>query len=104
MLVKLHGENMTFCGAAKSVPSAKNHQKITKSSALGREIIQQVLDTFTDHKADITGVIYPYLIDDQLKYFLYHHAKMNNKRIVILDYEFMTKLLDKYIEDGNLSV
>lgn len=104
MLVKLHGETMTFCGAAKSVPSAKKNQKITKSSTLGREIIQQVLDTFTDHKTDITGVIYPYLIDDQLKYFLYHHAKMNNKRIVILDYEFMTKLLDKYIEDGNLSI
>lgn len=104
MLVNLHGKNMTFCAAAKSVPSAKKNQKITKASQLGREIIQQVLDIFTDSRAEIVGVIYPYLIDDQLKHFLYHHAKMNNKRIVILDYEFMSKLLDKYIEDNQLSM
>lgn len=29
---------------------------------------------------------------------------MNNKRIVILDYDFMVKLLDKYIADNNLLV
>ena len=104
MLVNLHGRNMTFCGAAKSVPSNTKNQKITKSSALGREIIQQTLDMFSDSKAEIVGVIYPYLIDDQLKFFLYHQAKMNNKRIVILDYDFMVKLLDKYIADNNLLV
>lgn len=104
MLVNLHGKNMTFCAAAKSVPSIKKNQKITKASQLGREIIQQVLDTFTDRRAEIVGVIYPYLIDEQLKHFLYYHAKVNNKRIVILDYEFMLKLLDKYVEDHNLSL
>lgn len=102
MLVNLRGRNMTFCAAAKSVPSVKKNQKVTKSSLLGREIIQQVLDAFVDQRVEIVGVIYPYLLDDQLKYFLYHHAKVNNKRIVILDYEFMLKLLDKYVEDHNL--
>ncbi len=104
MLVNLRGKNMTFCGAAKSVPAIVKQQKITKSSSLGREIIQQVIDMFTDSKAEIIGVIYPYLLDDQLKYLLYHQAKMNNKRIVILDYEFMSKLLDKYIEENNLTM
>ena len=104
MLVNLHGKNMTFCAAAKSVPSVKKNQKITKSSQLGREIIQQVLDTFTDQRAEIVGVIYPYLLDEQLKHFLYYHAKVNNKRIVILDYEFMLKLLDKFIEDHDLKL
>ena len=50
------------------------------------------------------NVIYPYLLDEQLKHFLYYHAKVNNKRIVILDYEFMVKLLDKYVEEHNLSL
>lgn len=102
MLVNLHGKNMTLCAAAKSVPSAEKDRKVTKASKLGREIIQQVLDAFTDQRTEIVGVIYPYLLDNQLKYFLYHHAKVNNKRIVILDYEFMLKLLDKYVEDHNL--
>ena len=102
LLVNLHGKNMTLCAAAKSVPSVKKNRKITKSSTLGREIIQQVLDAFTDQRTEIVGVIYPYLLDEQLKHFLYYHAKVNNKRIVILDYEFMLKLLDKYVEDHNL--
>lgn len=104
MLVSLRGKNLSFCAAAKSVPPLKKNRKVTKASPLGREIIQQVLDMFIDHKVEITGVVYPYLLDDQLKHFLYHHAKMNNKRIVILDYEFMSKLLDKYIEDKNLTI
>lgn len=104
MLVTLHGKNMTFCAAAKSVPTVKKQQKVTKASTLGREIIQQVLDMFNDARTEIIGVIYPYLIDDQLKHFLYHYAKMNNKRLVILDYEFMVKLLDKYIEENNLII
>ena len=44
----------------------------------------------------------PNLIDDQLKYFLYHYAKLNNRRLVILDRDFMLKLLDWYIEKKNL--
>lgn len=104
LLVNLRGKNMTLCAAAKSVPSVKKNRKITKSSQLGREIIQQVLDAFTDQRAEIVGVIYPYLLDEQLKHFLYYHAKVNNKRIVILDYEFMIKLLDKYVEEHKLSL
>lgn len=93
---------MTFLGAAKSIPEGAKSNKITKSSNLGREIIQQVIDAFHDARAEIIGVIYPYIIDDQLKYLLYHQAKLNNKRLVILDADFMIKLLDKYLVDHNI--
>lgn len=93
---------MTFQGIAKSVPPGRTSPKITKSSDLGREIIQQVLSAFHDDRADIVGVIYPNLIDDQLKYFLYHYAKLSNRRLVILDRDFMLKLLDRYIEESGL--
>lgn len=99
MLLKYQGKNMSFQGIAKSVPSGKPSSKITKSSDLGREIIQQVLSAFHDDRAEIVGIIYPNLIDDQLKYFLYHFAKLSNRRLVILDRDFMLKLLDRYIEE-----
>lgn len=102
MLLKYQGKNMTFQGIAKSVPPGRTSPKITKSSDLGREIIQQVLSAFHDDRADIVGVIYPNLIDDQLKYFLYHYAKLSNRRLVILDRDFMLKLLDRYIEESGL--
>ena len=54
------------------------------------------------NRADIVGVIYPNLMDDQLKYFLYHYAKLSNRRLVILDRDFMLKLLDRYIEERGL--
>ena len=102
MLLRYQGKNRTFQGIAKSVPSGRTSPKITRSSDLGREIIQQVLSAFHDDRADIVGVIYPNLLDDQLKYFLYHYAKLSNRRLVILDREFMLKLLDKYIGDNGL--
>ncbi len=102
MLLRYQGKNRTFQGIAKSVPSGRTSPKITRSSNLGREIIQQVLSAFHDDRADIIGVIYPNLLDDQLKYFLYHYAKLSNRRLVILDREFMLKLLDKYIGDNGL--
>lgn len=102
MLVKYQGKNMTFQGVVKSIPSGKTSSKITKSSDLGREIIQQTLSAFHDDRVDIIGVIYPNLIDDQLKYFLYHYAKLSNRRLVILDRDFMLKLLDWYIERKGL--
>jgi len=102
MLLKYQGKNMTFQGMAKSVPAGKASPKITKSSDLGREIIQQVLSAFHDNRTDIIGVIYPNLIDDQLKYFLYHYAKLSNKRLVILDRNFMLKLLDRYMKERGM--
>ena len=96
MNVKCHGETMTFMGIAKSVITGKS-KKITLSSNIGREIIQQALTAFYDARVDIVGVIYPDLIDDQLKYFLCHYAKLSNKRFVLLDRDFMIKLLDSCI-------
>jgi hypothetical protein len=96
MNVKCHGETMTFMGIAKSVITGKS-KKITLSSDIGREIIQQTLTAFYDARVDIVGVIYPDLIDDQLKHFLSHYAKLSNKRFVLLDREFMLKLLDSCI-------
>lgn len=100
MLVTYNGNNLTFLGAAKSVNLRT--PKTTKASALGREIIQQVIDAFNDNRAEIVGVIYPDMIDDQLKYLLFHEAKVHNKKLVILDKEFMLRLLDKYLTDKNL--
>ena len=101
-LAKLHGQNMTFLGIAKSV-QGKN-RKITKSSETGREIIQQTLDALSNSRTDIIGVIYPYLLDDQLKYLLYHQAKLANKRIVILDYDFMLRLTDGYLHKHDIAI
>ena len=100
MFVTYKGNNLTFLGAAK--PVNLRTPKTTKSSALCREIIQQVIDAFNDNRAEIVGVIYPDMIDDQLKYLLFHEAKVHNKKLVILDKEFMIKLLDKYLTDKNL--
>lgn len=87
-------------GAAKSVNLRT--PKLTKASVVGREIIQQVIDAFNDNRAEIIGVIYPDMIDDQLKHLLFHEAKVHNKKLVILDKEFMLHLLDKYLTDKNL--
>lgn len=57
---------------------------------------------YLDNRAEIVGVIYPDMIDDQLKYLLFHEAKVHNKKLVILDKEFMIQLLDKYLTDKNL--
>lgn len=102
MLIKINNENKTFLGIAKSV-SAKA-KKVTKSSKIGREIIQQSLDAFANARTDVIGIIYPHLLDDQLKYLLYHNAKLNNKSLVILDYDFMIRLLDKYISDNQIQI
>lgn len=100
MLLTYNGKNLTFLGAAKSVSGRT--PKITKASNTGREIIQQVIDAFNDNRAEIIGVIYPDMIDDQLKYLLFHEAKVHNKKLVILDKDFIIKLLDKYLTDKNL--
>ncbi len=100
MLVKLNGRNVSFLGAAKSV-SHQTH-KITKASAIGREIIQQVIDAFNDSRAELIGVVYPDIIDDQLKHLLFNEAKVHNKKLIIMDKEFMICLLDKYLSDKNL--
>ncbi len=92
MLVSLNGNNLTFLGVAKA-----GSTKVTKASKLGREIIQQVIDSFIDERAEITGVIYPGIIDDQLKQLLYHEAKVHNKRLTVMDHEFMINLIDYYI-------
>ena len=92
MIVTTNGQNKTFLGVAKS-----GKTKITKASAIGREVIQQVIDSFNDSRAEITGLIYSGIIDDQLKQLLYNEAKIHNKRFVVMDNEFMVKLLDNYI-------
>lgn len=101
MLVSCAGCNITFLGVAKSVDGSKS-SKITKASKTGREIIQQVIDALNDSRAELIGVVYPDLLDDQLKYLLLHEAKIRNKKLVVLDKEFMTKLLDKYLTDHGL--
>ena len=99
MVVTLDDCSQTFLGVAKS-----GKKKITKSSDVGREIIEQVLSAFCDTRTEIIGVIYPGMIDDQLKHLLYHEAKVHNKRLVIMDNEFMIKLFDYYIEKHGIMI
>lgn len=61
----------------------------------------QFIDAFNDNRAEIIGVIYPDIIDDQLKHLLFHEAKVHNKKLVILDKEFMLQLLDKNLTHGS---
>ena len=91
-IISINGQNNTFLGVAKS-----GKTKITKASDTGREVIQQVIDSFNDARAEVTGLIYPGIIDDQLKQLLFNEAKLHNKRFVVLDNEFMLKLLDHYL-------
>lgn len=100
MLITLNDKNVSFLGIAKSVNT--HHPKITKSSDVGREIIQQVIDAFNNNCAEVIGVIYPNIISDQLKHLLFNEAKVHNKKLVILDYEFMIKLLDEYLSNKNI--
>ena len=100
MLVKLNGENVTFLGIAKSVNARK--PKITKSSDIGREIIQQTIDAFNDARAEVIGIIYPDIIDAQLTQLLFNEVKVHNKKLVILDKDFMIKLLDDYLVNKDL--
>ena len=99
MIVSLNGQNKTFLGVAKS-----GRTKITKASVTGREVIQQVIDSFNDVRAEITGLIYPGVIDDQLKQLLYNEAKVHNKRFVVMDNEFMVRMLDYYLCVHELSL
>ena len=99
MVVTLDDCSQTFLGVAKT-----GKKKITKSSDVGREIIEQVLSAFCDTRTEIIGVIYPGMIDDQLKHLLYHEAKVHNKRLVIMDNEFMIKLFDYYIEKHGIMI
>lgn len=92
MLISYKGESISFVGIAKS-----GYTKITKSSSKSREMIQQTIDFLNDNRADIIGIIYPHLLDDQLKNLLYTEAILRNKKIVILDHDFMIKLIDYYL-------
>lgn len=99
MLVSLNGTNRTFIGIAKS-----GKDKITKASQTGREIIEQVISAFVDDRAEIIGVIYPGIIDNQLKQMLYNEAKVHNKSLVIMDNDFMIKMLDYYLEENSIVI
>lgn len=92
MLVSYKGESISFVGIAKP-----GYTKITKGSSKSREMIQQTIDFLNDSRADIIGIIYPHIIDNQLKNLLYTEAILRNKKMVILDHDFMIKLMDYYL-------
>ena len=79
-------------GIAKSKSKEEN---ITVSSTPGREIIQQVVTMTHDTRADIIAVICPTRLHPQLEAELEHIARHMNKKIVLLQDEFMIKLLKK---------
>ena len=67
--------------------------KITRSSAVGREILDQVLKGMMDQRTDVIAVIAPAVFDDQLKETLNTLGKRFGKRLVFLDADFMYRLV-----------
>lgn len=67
--------------------------KITRSSPVGREILDQVLKGIMDQRTDIVAVIAPAVFDDQLKETLNTLGKRFNRKIVFLDADYMYRLV-----------
>ena len=67
--------------------------KITRSSPVGREILDQVLKGIMDQRTDIIAVIAPAVFDDQLKETLNTLGKRFNRKIVFLDADYMYRLV-----------
>lgn len=67
--------------------------KITRSSAVGREILDQALKGIMDQRTDIIAIIAPAAFDDQLKETLNTLGKRFGRKIVFLDADFMYRLV-----------
>lgn len=67
--------------------------KITRSSAVGREILDQVLKGIMDKRTDIIAIIAPAVFDDQLKETLNTLGKRFDRKIVFLDADYMYRLV-----------
>ena len=67
--------------------------KITRSSTVGREILDQSLKGMMDQRTDLIAVIAPAIFDDQLKETLNTLGRRFGKRLVFLDSDFMYRLV-----------
>lgn len=92
--VKYKGNLLRLVGIAKSrIPSQDN---LTVSTTVGREIIQQMLTMTHDKRVDVIAVICPMRFHHQLVAEIEYLARITGKRAIVLDDEFMIRLLKQY--------
>ena len=93
-----NGQKYVFQGMAKSDPG----ERLTSSSKVGREIIQQFLKGVVDSRVEVLGPICPAKFDDQLLQDLKLLARVLNKKFFCWDDMKMVQLLDYYLESKGL--
>ena|GEM_PF-834968 len=78
---------------AKLVGIAKSSTKktLTRSSAVGREITQQILTATHDNRIDLIAIISPDRFQDQLTEEFRYIARLTGKPMVILDDRYMIR-------------
>lgn len=89
--VTYSGENKRLVGIAKS--KAGELETLSVSTKEAREMLQQVLTMTHDRRAEIIAPICPMRFHPQLSAELEYIAKLTGKKLVILDDEFMVRLL-----------
>ena len=72
--------------------SGKLHSHLANTEEQAQQLFLRLVKDFAK-KENVT---------EKLKYLLFHEAKVHNKKLVILDKEFMLHLLDKYLTDKSL--
>jgi len=94
--VELNGQRCNLQGIMKSQTG-----KVTRSSAVGREILDQVAKSLLDVRTEIIAIVVPATIDAQLAETLLALAKRFNKKLLFLDADFMYRLIICYARSKN---
>ena len=85
------GEKLRIVGIAKS--KVGKQDTLTVSTAIGREMIQQVLSMSHDERVDIIAPICPMRFHPQLVAEIEYIARKTGKKAMVIDDEFMIRLL-----------
>ncbi len=91
--VSVGSNTYTLQGILKS-----DHQKITRSSAHGKEILSQSISGFVDNRVSLLAIIAPTIFDPQLTENIKILAKLMKKQVVFLDDDFIFRLYTLYNE------
>lgn len=89
--IKMGGEKLRIVGIAKS--KVGKQDTLTVSTAIGREMIQQVLSMSHDERVDIIAPICPMRFHPQLVAEIEYIARKTGKKAMVIDDEFMIRLL-----------
>lgn len=89
--VSVGSNTYTLQGILKS-----DHQKITRSSAHGKEILSQSISGFVDNRVNLLAIIAPTIFDPQLTENIKILAKLMKKQVVFLDDDFIFRVYTMY--------